>query len=108
MKKLVTALTTAFFKFLLLYFSVKFEFPFSKKKINPIAHNKCSCECYNRFDFNTGVIFRCNASSHNGDTKTKEMVYKNQKIYFGDTDIVNLKPFFHLDVLHNKILILKE
>lgn len=51
------------------------------KKSSLIAH----CEWYNRFDFDTGVIFSCNAS-RNADTETQKMIYKNQKIYFGDTD----------------------
>lgn len=43
------------------------------------------CEWYNRFDFATGVIFSCNASQST-NTETQEMIYKNQQIYFGDTE----------------------
>lgn len=68
------------FLFLLLIISLIVE-PSLGKKSSLIAH----CEWYNRFDFDTGVIFSCNASK-NGDAETQKMIYKNQKIYFGDTD----------------------
>lgn len=73
-------MAAAIFIYFLLSLSVMIEPSFSKKS-SLIAN----CEWYNRFDFDTGVIFSCNASQ-NGDTETQEMIYKNQKIYFGDTD----------------------
>lgn len=68
------------FTFLLLLLSITVLRSFGKKS-SLIAH----CEWYNHYDFDTGVIFSCN-SSQNGDFETQEMIYNNQKHYFGDTD----------------------
>lgn len=69
--------------FLLLLLSVKIHRSISKKNSSLISR----CEWYNRFDFDTGLIFSCNASQ-NSEIETQEMIYKNQKIYFGDTEDV--------------------
>lgn len=52
---------------------------FSGEKSSIITH----CKWYNRFDL-VGVVFNCNESSN--EIETHEKIYKNQQLYFSDSD----------------------